>query len=137
MVTDAESTGHQITVGDDPRITKSGSCLRRYKLDEFPQLINVFLGDMSIVGPRPEVPRYVEMFHDQYKDVLTVKPGITDFAAIEFRNEEDVLKKYEYPEEGYVKEVLPKKIELYKKYLKEKCFRTDIKLIILTLKKLL
>jgi len=137
MVADAESTGHQITVGEDLRITRSGRFLRRYKLDELPQLVNVFIGDMSLVGPRPEVPRYVEMFEDAYKIVLGVKPGITDFAAIEFSNEEEVLKKYDSPEEGYIKEVLPRKIELYKKYLEEKCFRTDIKLIILTLKKLL
>jgi len=137
MVADAEYAGHQITVGDDPRITKSGRFLRSYKLDEFPQLLNVFFGDMSMVGPRPEVPRYVEMFKDAYKAVLQVKPGITDFAAVEFSNEEEVLKKYDRPEEGYIKEVLPRKIELYKKYLKEKCFRTDMKLIILTLKKLL
>jgi lipopolysaccharide/colanic/teichoic acid biosynthesis glycosyltransferase len=137
MVADAESRGQQITAGEDPRITRVGRFLRRYKLDELPQLLNVFIGDMSIVGPRPEVPRYVEMFHDQYKDVLTVKPGITDYAAIEFRDEESVLKQYANPEDGYIKEVLPKKIDLYKKYLVERSLKTDIKVILLTLKKIM
>jgi lipopolysaccharide/colanic/teichoic acid biosynthesis glycosyltransferase len=137
MAVDADSKGRQITAGDDPRITRTGRFLRRYKLDEFPQLLNVFIGDMSIVGPRPEVPRYVEMFHDQYKDVLTVKPGLTDYAAIEFRDEESVLKQYANPEDGYIKEVLPKKIELYKKYLTERSLKTDIKVILWTLKKIM
>jgi lipopolysaccharide/colanic/teichoic acid biosynthesis glycosyltransferase len=137
MVVNAESLGYQITSGEDARVTKFGRFLRRYKLDELPQLLNVFLGEMSLVGPRPEVPKYVYLFQDQYNEILTVKPGITDYAAVEFRDEESVLKRYDNPEEGYVKEVLPKKIELYKQYLKIKNFRTDIKLILLTLKKLL
>jgi lipopolysaccharide/colanic/teichoic acid biosynthesis glycosyltransferase len=122
MVADAETKGRQITVKEDPRITKSGRFLRRYKLDEFPQLINVFLGDMSLVGPRPEVPCYVELFKDAYEAVLQVKPGITDYAAIEFSNEEEILKRYARPEEGYVKEVLPRKIKLYRKYLTNRGF---------------
>ncbi len=137
MVADAEEKGSQITTGEDPRITRVGRFLRQYKLDELPQLVNVFVGDMSIVGPRPEVPRYVEMFHNQYRDVLTVKPGLTDYAAIEFRDEEGLLRQYANPEEGYIKEVLPKKIELYKKYLTERSLGTDIKVILLTLKKIL
>lgn len=137
MIADAESRGPQITAGDDPRITRAGSFLRRYKLDELPQLLNVFIGDMSIVGPRPEVPRYVEMFHDQYKDLLAVKPGLTDYAAIEFRDEEKVLNQYANPEDGYIKEILPKKIELYQKYLLERNLKTDIKVVLLTLKKIL
>ncbi len=137
MVADAESRGRQITAGEDPRITRVGRFLRRYKLDEFPQLLNVFIGDMSIVGPRPEVPRYVEIFRDQYKDVLIVKPGITDYAAIEFRDEESILKQYANPEDGYINEVLPKKIELYKKYLREQSLKTDIKITLLTLKKII
>ena len=134
MVVNAESKGHQITVGEDPRITKSGRFLRHHKLDELPQLINVLLGDMSLVGPRPEVPRYVELFKDAYETVLQVKPGITDYAAIEFRDEEKILKKYDQPEEGYVKEVLPKKIELYRKYIDSQGQWTDLKLIFLTLR---
>jgi lipopolysaccharide/colanic/teichoic acid biosynthesis glycosyltransferase len=136
MVVDAESKGRQITVGEDPRITQSGGFLRLYKLDEFPQLINVFFGEMSLVGPRPEVPRYVDMFKDAYKTVLMVKPGITDYAAIEFRDEEEILRKYRNPEEGYIKEVLPRKIELYHKYLENISFWTDLKLILLTLRKI-
>ncbi len=136
MIADAESKGRQITVGDDLRITTSGRFFRRYKLDEFPQLINVLLGDMSLVGPRPEVPRYVDMFQNEYREILTVKPGITDYAAIEFRDEEQILKKYDHPEEGYVKEVLPRKIKLYNKYLSERGLWTDLKLIFRTLQKL-
>jgi len=136
MVADAELKGRQITVGDDPRITQSGGFLRRYKLDELPQLINVFIGDMSLVGPRPEVPRYVDMFKDAYETILMVKPGLTDYAAIEFRDEEKVLKKYPDPEDAYRREVLPKKIELYKRYLKDKNVWTDLKIIFLTLRKI-
>jgi len=120
MVMNAPEKGPAITIGGDPRITKIGRFLRKTKLDELPQLINVLNGDMSIVGPRPEVEKYVEMFKDDYKVILQVKPGITDYATIEFRDEEDVLKKFQNPEDGYIKEVLPKKIELYKKYIKDK-----------------
>ncbi len=133
MVLDAEKKGLTITRGGDPRITRIGGPLRRYKIDELPQLLNVLKGDISIVGPRPEVAKYVEIFKHEYEEILKVKPGITDYAAIEFRDEEEILKKYEDPEEGYVKEVLPSKITLYKKYIREKCFWTDMKLIILTL----
>lgn len=133
MVADAPKKGLAITAGDDPRITKVGRFLRKTKIDELPQLINVLKGDMSIVGPRPEVEKYVDMFRDDYQSVLRVKPGITDYATIEFRDEEGVLKNYSDPEVGYVKEVLPRKIELYKRYIKDKGFFTDMKLICLTL----
>lgn len=136
MFADAELKGRQITVADDVRVTAPGRFLRRYKIDEFPQLINVFLGEMSLVGPRPEVPRYVEVYKEAYKEILTIKPGITDFAAIEFRDEEEILKKYRLPEEGYVNEVLPRKIELYNKYLRERSLWTDLKLIFRTIQKL-
>jgi len=136
MVMNAPEKGPAITIGGDPRITKIGRFLRKTKLDELPQLINVLNGDMSIVGPRPEVEKYVEMFKDDYKVILQVKPGITDYATIEFRDEEDVLKKFQNPEDGYIKEVLPKKIELYKKYIKDKGFFTDMKLVLLTLWKI-
>ena len=118
------------------RITGAGRFLRRYKLDELPQLLNVLKGNMSLVGPRPEVPSYVELFQDEYREILTVKPGVTDYAAIEFTNEEEVLRKYANPEEGYVSDVLPKKIALYKKYLREKSFVKDMQLIFLTLSKI-
>ena len=136
MIVDASQKGLSITAGDDPRITKIGKLLRKTKIDELPQLINVLKGDMSIIGPRPEVLKYVNMFRDAYKEILKIKPGITDFATIEFRDEESVLKKYSNPEDGYIKEVLPRKIELYKKYIKQMGLFTDIKLIFLTLWKI-
>ncbi len=122
MVSDAAMRGPLITSGDDQRVTRSGRFLRKTKIDELPQLINVLKGDMSIVGPRPEVPKYVELFRNDYEEVLSVKPGITDYASIEFRNEEEVLSSYLDAEEGYIKEVLPRKIELYRKYLKKKSY---------------
>jgi lipopolysaccharide/colanic/teichoic acid biosynthesis glycosyltransferase len=133
MVADAPSKGLTVTTGGDSRITPIGAFLRKTKIDELPELINVLKGDMSLVGPRPEVPKYVEMFKGEYKEILKLKPGITDYAAIEFRDEEGILKRYDNPEEGYVKEVLPRKIELYKKYLQERNFLIDIRLIFLTL----
>ena len=110
-----------------------GDLIRKTKIDELPQLYNVLKGDMSFVGPRPEVSKYVELFREDYIEILKIKPGITDYATIEFRDEEDVLKKYANPEEGYIKEILPRKIELYKRYISETSFSTDIKLIFKTL----
>ena len=133
---DASKKGLAITTGGDLRITKIGKLLRKTKMDELPQLWNVLKGDMSIVGPRPEVKKYVEMFKDDYKEVLKVKPGIADYATIEFRDEESVLKKFQNPEDGYIKEVLPVKIKLYNRYLKNRGFFTDLKLIFLTLWKI-
>lgn len=137
MVSDAPEKGPAITVVNDPRITKIGRFLRRTKIDEFPQLFNVIKGDMSIVGPRPEIAKYVEMFQNEYKEILQIKPGITDYATIEFRDEEGILKKYSNTETGYIKEVLPVKIELYKKYLRDKSLFTDLKLIFLTFWKII
>lgn len=133
MVVDAESLGKQITVGEDPRITRVGSFLRKYKLDEFPQLINVLIGDMSLVGPRPEVPRYVEIYNDVQRKVLLVKPGITDYASIEFRNENDILGKSNNPEEEYINVIMPTKLDLNLKYIDEMSFLHDIKLIFRTI----
>ena len=133
MVTDACRKGPLVTSGGDRRITKIGKFLRRTKIDELPQLLNVLKGDMSLVGPRPEVAKYVEIFSDDFREVLKVRPGITDFAALEYSDEEEILKKYADPEEGYIREILPAKIELYKKYLRERGLLTDIKLIVLTL----
>ena len=134
MVTDACRKGPLVTSGGDRRITKIGKFLRRTKIDELPQLLNVLKGDMSLVGPRPEVAKYVEIFSDDFREVLKVRPGITDFAALEYSDEEEILKKYADPEEGYIREILPAKIELYKKYLRERGLLTDIKLIVLTLR---
>lgn len=127
----------QITVGEDSRITRVGAFLRRYKLDEIPQLINVLLGDMSLVGPRPEVPKYVALYTDEQKEVLKVKAGITDYASIEFSNENDLLASEEDPEKAYIEKIMPQKIELNKKYLSEISILTDIKIILLTIKKIL
>ncbi|MCG6837377.1 sugar transferase (plasmid) [Fusobacterium vincentii] len=127
----------QITVGKDDRITKIGSFLRKYKLDEIPQLINVLIGDMSLVGPRPEVPKYVALYTDEQKEILKVRAGITDYASIEFSNENDLLALEEDPEKAYIEKVMPKKIELNKKYLSEISILTDIRIILLTIKKIL
>ena len=127
----------QITVGQDDRITKIGSFLRKYKLDEIPQLINVLIGDMSLVGPRPEVPKYVALYTDEQKEILKVRAGITDYASIEFSNENDLLALEEDSEKAYIEKIMPKKIELNKKYLSEISMLTDIKIILLTIKKIL
>ncbi|EEO40640.1 hypothetical protein FSCG_01353 [Fusobacterium vincentii 4_1_13] len=127
----------QITVGKDGRITKIGSFLRKYKLDEIPQLINVLIGDMSLVGPRPEVPKYVALYTDEQKEILKVRAGITDYASIEFSDENDLLALEEEPEKAYIEKIMPKKIELNKKYLSETSVLTDIKIILLTIKKIL
>ena len=127
----------QITVGKDERITKIGSFLRKYKLDEIPQLINVLIGDMSLVGPRPEVPKYVALYTDEQKEILKVKAGITDYASIEFSDENDLLASEEDPEKEYIEKIIPKKIELNKKYLSEISVLTDIRIILLTIKKIL
>lgn len=127
----------QITVGKDERITKIGSFLRKYKLDEIPQLINVLIGDMSLVGPRPEVPKYVALYTDEQKEILKVRAGITDYASIEFSDENDLLASEKNPEEAYIEKIMPKKIELNKKYLSEISVLTDIRIILLTIKKIL
>ena len=127
----------QITVGKDNRITKVGAFLRKYKLDEIPQLINVLIGDMSLVGPRPEVPKYVALYTDEQKEILKVRAGITDYASIEFSDENDLLASEKNPEEAYIEKIMPKKIELNKKYLSEISVLTDIRIILLTIKKIL
>ena len=127
----------QITVGKDDRITKIGSFLRKYKLDEIPQLINVLIGDMSLVGPRPEVLKYVALYTDEQKEILKVRAGITDYASIEFSDENDLLASEEEPEKAYIEKIMPKKIELNKKYLSKISILTDIKIILLTIKKIL
>ena len=127
----------QITVGKDNRITGIGLFLRKYKLDEIPQLINVLIGDMSLVGPRPEVPKYVVLYTDEQKEILKVRAGITDYASIEFSDENDLLASEKDPEKAYIEKIMPKKIELNKKYLSEISVLTDIKIILLTIKKIL
>ena len=119
-----------ITVGErDPRITRSGYFIRKYKLDEFPQLINVFIGDMSLVGPRPEVRKYVEMYTPEQMHVLDVRPGITDPASIKFRNENELMEKAADPEDYYINVIMQDKIKLYLEYVENASFWYDIKLI--------
>lgn len=135
MYTDAEKRGLQITVGVDPRITKVGHFLRKYKIDEFPQFIDVFLGDMSVVGPRPEVPKYVAKYPEEQRNKLfTMRPGITDWASVKFKDENDILGKAADPEKAYIEEILPIKISYYEKYFEEASMTTDIRIIFLTLK---
>ena len=129
MVVDADKKGLQITVGRDNRITRMGAFLRKTKLDELAQLLNVFIGDMSFVGPRPEVPRYVNMYTPYQRQVLLVRPGITDYASIAYRNENDLLAGAEDPERMYIDVIMPDKIELNMKYLREISPLADLKLI--------
>ena len=138
MVVDAEQIGAKVTTADDPRITRVGHWLRKYKLDELPQLINVLKGEMSFVGPRPEVPEYVLFYPEDVKKlVLSVPPGITDMAAIEFRNENDLLKQSDNPVQVYREKVLPIKLKYYLKYVSERSLVLDFILILKTLKALL
>jgi lipopolysaccharide/colanic/teichoic acid biosynthesis glycosyltransferase len=125
--------GSQVTKGDDPRITKIGKVLRKYKVDELPQLVNVLKGEMSFVGPRPEVPKYVNAYKKDYEKILKVKPGITDFATLEYIDEERLLKDAEDPEKVYLEKILPEKIKYYEKYIQEISFLTDLKLILKTI----
>ncbi len=133
MIKNAETTGIRLTSNNDPRITRIGRMLRKFKIDELPQLINVLKGQMSFVGPRPELPEYVELFKKDYDYILRVKPGITDFASIEFRAESTLLKSPKDAKNVYINEILPQKIELYKKYVRERSFLLDLRLILLTL----
>ena len=120
----------QITVGRDPRITRAGHFLRKYKIDEFPQFINVLVGDMSVVGPRPEVPRYVAMYPPATRDlVLSVRPGITDLASIEYRDENELLGRSADPERTYVEQVMPAKLAYCERYVQERSFAGDIGII--------
>jgi len=137
MVLDAERVGGQLTVGADPRVTHVGRWLRRYKLDELPQLIDVFLGDMSLVGPRPEVPRYVANYPTDLRALLqSVRPGITDPASIRFRDESELLATADDPERVYVEQILPQKLALYADYVRQRTLWGDIAIILATLRAL-
>lgn len=126
-----------LTVGaKDSRITKIGVFLRKYKIDELPQLINVLIGNMSFVGPRPEVRKYVDLYNSEQKKVLTVKPGITDYASIEYSKENELLAKSENPEKTYIEEIMPAKLELNLKYINDASLLTDIKIIFKTFAKI-
>lgn len=131
MSVDACGCGLQITVGADMRVTRSGSFLRKYKVDELPQLIDVLCGEMSLVGPRPEVPRYMAEYPpDVRSKVLSIRPGITDRASIEFRSESDILSAAVDPEQAYIEEILPIKQSFYVSYVDDHSFFGDVKIII-------
>ncbi len=129
MVPNAEKTGGPSTADDDPRITRCGRLLRKYKLDEFPQLINVLRGEMSVVGPRPEVPFYVSLFSDEEKSILSVRPGITDWASLWNSDEGAVLAGSADPEQAYMERIRPEKIRLQLAYVRNRSFLVDLGII--------
>jgi len=135
MRTNADRAG-QLTIGNDNRVTRAGRFIRRYKLDEIPQLINIIKGEMSVVGPRPEVPKYVALYSAEQLKVLTVLPGLTDYATIEYLDEQKLLGTSENPEQLYVEEVMPAKLDLNLKYIHERSLAVDLKLIFKTIGKI-
>ena len=137
MRLDSEQKGQLTVGGDDPRITKAGRFLRRFKLDELPQLLNVLAGSMSVVGPRPEVSKYTNMYTPEQKKVLSVRPGLTDYASIEYIDENDLLGQSQDPEKTYIDEVMPAKLKLNLKYIEEQGFLNDLKIIFKTLGKII
>jgi lipopolysaccharide/colanic/teichoic acid biosynthesis glycosyltransferase len=134
MRVDAEKVGPQVTIGVDHRITAAGRFLRRYKLDELPQLIDVLVGSMSIVGPRPEVPRYMDLYPpDARTRILSVRPGITDWASIRFKDENAILGAAAEPERAYVEQIMPVKLRFYLEYVEQRSFMQDMKIVAATL----
>jgi len=137
MRTDADKKGLLTVGGRDPRITRMGYYIRKYKIDELPQLLNVLLGDMSLVGPRPEVRKYVNLYNAQQMLVLSVQPGITDYASIEYSNENEILGRANNPEKTYIEEIMPAKLQLNLKYIEEKSLVTDFRIIFKTILKII
>lgn len=137
MRPDSDKLGLITVGGRDPRVTRSGYYIRKYKLDELPQLINVFVGDMSLVGPRPEVRKYVDMYTAEQLHVLDVRPGITSLASIRYRNENDVLAASDDPERCYIERVMPDKLEIDLEYVARAGLWSDIKLIFRTFKEII
>ena len=137
MQMNADKAGLLTVGGRDPRVTPIGYFLRKYKLDELPQLLNVLFGSLSLVGPRPEVRKYVDLYNAAQQNVLSVKPGITDYASIEYSEENELLAKSNDPERTYIDEIMPAKLLLNQKYIAEKSLTTDIKIIWLTFKKII
>jgi lipopolysaccharide/colanic/teichoic acid biosynthesis glycosyltransferase len=133
MVVNAEKIGGSSTADDDPRITRIGRKIRKHKLDELPQLFNVFLGDMSLVGPRPEVKYYTDMYNPEEKVILSVRPGITDWASIWNPDEGGLLAGVEDPDKAYLELIRPTKLRLQLRYIREQSLHTDLKIIFLTL----
>lgn len=135
MNTEAERQGPQITIGRDPRVTRQGHVLRKYKLDELPQLLNVWLGHMSLVGPRPEVQRYMDMYPPTARmQILSVRPGITDLASIEFKDENTLLAESSDPQYVYIHQILPIKQQYYLQYVQNRSFIGDITILLHTIK---
>ena len=132
MKVGADKLGLITVGGHDPRITRSGYFIRKYKLDEFPQLINVFIGDMSLVGPRPEVRKYVDMYTPEQMHVLDVRPGVTSLASIRYRNENELLDKAEDPDQFYIDVIMQDKLAIDLEYVQNASFWYDIKLIFMT-----
>lgn len=126
--------GSLITIGDDSRITKSGKFIRKYKLDELPQLFNVLKGDMSLVGPRPEVAKYVNLYTDEQRKVLNVRPGITDYASIAYADENHILEQSDDPEKTYIEQIMPDKIKLNMQYINNHTLSEYFKIIFITIK---
>lgn len=137
MRTNSDKKGLLTVGGRDPRITGIGYYLRKYKIDELPQLFNVLSGTMSLVGPRPEVRKYVDLYTVEQLRVLSVKPGITDLASMEFINENELLSQSSDPEQTYIKEIMPQKLQLNQKYIDEQGLSTDIRIILSTIKKII
>lgn len=136
MFSDSEKKG-LLTVGNtDARITNIGRWLRRYKIDEFPQLLNILKGEMSFVGPRPEVRKYVDLYNDEQMRVLSVKQGLTDYASLEYINENEILEQYDNPEEVYIEKIMPEKLALNIKYINDKGFFTDLKIMLKTIQRI-
>src|SRR3989338_1104647 len=129
MVVNAEKVGGSSTADDDPRITRIGKFLRKYKLDEVPQLINVLKGEMSFVGPRPQVQWAVELYNERERKLLTVRPGITDYASIKFKNEAEILKGSNDPDKDYLEKIAPEKLKLSLEYVENMSLWSDIKII--------
>lgn len=137
MRPDSDKLGLITVGGHDPRVTRSGYYIRKYKLDEFPQLINVFIGDMSLVGPRPEVRKYVDMYTPEQMRVLTVRPGITSLASIRYRNENDILASAEDPDRCYIEQVMPDKLAIDLEYVDRATLWNDIRLIFSTFREII
>jgi len=136
MVEHAAQIGTEITYGKDPRITRIGRLLRETKIDELPQIINVLKGEMSLVGPRPEIRQYVELFQRDYEEILKVRPGISDMASLKYSDEGSLLGNSRNPREEYISRVLPDKIRLAREYIKHSSLVFDLRLIFRTLLKL-
>lgn len=137
MRPDSDKLGLITVGGHDSRVTRSGYYIRKYKLDEFPQLINVLVGDMSIVGPRPEVRKYVDMYTPDQLRILTVKPGITSLSSIHYRHENDILANSENPEKYYIEKIMPDKIAIDLEYIDKATLWYDIKIIFMTFREII